>query len=303
MSTRTSPVAQFSKVKKPVISDRSSNSTKSRSSCLAELCAEFVSGWVGGACGVATTHPIDSVKTSKQYYARITKKDLNYFEIIKHTYSKHGTAGFYRGIIPPTVLRGFGVAANRTGYNVGLMLFEGEQIEGTWRTAVVGAIAGLFTGVTDMPVYLLKCRSQVKMGLSQETFRHYAEMTRRIWKYEGIRAFTNGLIPQLFFTCISFSLFYAIYDNMIANGFSVIIAGMAAGTFSWPPCVPFDSLRVRMQCQPYNVPLSVVAGEMWRQPIRLWFAGNGASMLRAAPRWGITMLAIEKCNEALKQRF
>jgi len=261
----------------------------------------FFSGWVGGAVGIMATHPLDSIRVTKQYQARICKNNVRYHEIIRHIRYMHGVSGFWRGVIPPTVLRGLGISANRAGYNLGMQLFKGEKVQGTWRIWVVGGIAGVCTGFVDMPVQLLKCRAQLRMGVRKETFAMYFDMAKRIWRYEGFRAFTNGLTPQLLYNGISFALFYAIYDYTILEGFSPFVAGMTAGVFSWPPVLPLDSLRVRMQGQPVNLGLSTVAGQMWRQPVRIWFTGMGITMLRAAPRWGITMLAIENCNKILNQ--
>jgi len=267
------------------------------------LIIDMTSGYIGGAMGIALTHPLDSIRVTKQFQARISQNNLNYFQIFKQIRYTHGFAGFYRGIIPPTVLRGAGMAANRTGYNIGLQLFKGEQVKGTWRMWVVGSIAGIFNGVVDMPVQLLKCRAQTRAGLTKETFSLYSGMVQKIWRFEGTRAFTNGLVPQLAYTGISYALFYAVYDYMTSNGFSVFTAGMVAGTVSWPPVLPLDSLRVRMQCQPYNVRFSTVVKDMLRQPPRQWFTGLGATTLRAAPRWGMTMMAIENCNKLLSGCF
>jgi len=261
----------------------------------------FVSGWAGGAVGILVTHPLDSIRVVKQYQARVCRNNVRYHEIIRHIRYVHGVSGFFRGVIPPTVLRGLAVSANRAGYNLGLQLFKDEKVHGTWRIWVVGSLAGFCSGVVDMPVQLLKCRAQVRLGLTKETFGLYINMAKRIWKYEGFRAFTNGLIPQLLYNGTSFALFYAIYDYIISQGFSAFVAGMTAGVVSWPPVLPLDSLRVRMQCQPVTVGLSTVVGQMWRQPVRLWFTGLGVTVLRAAPRWGITMLAVENCNKILKE--
>jgi len=267
------------------------------------LAIEIASGWVGGAIGIAATHPLDSIRVVKQYQARILKNNLSYYEIFTQIKNTHGFGGFYRGVIPPTVLRGFGLAANRAGYNVSMNWFEGKKVNGTWRIWVVGGVAGMCTGVVDMPVHLLKCRAQVKVGLSKESFSLYGAMLRNIWKYEGVLAFTNGLIPQLLFAVSSYAMFYAIYDQMVICDFPVFVAGMVAGTVSWPLVVPFDCLRVRMQCQPYHVGFKTVLKEMLRQPIGKWFTGLGATTLRAAPRWGVTMVAIENCNNILRESF
>jgi len=267
------------------------------------ICTDMASGWFGGAIGIAVTHPLDCIRVMKQYQARISNTNLSYLEILKRIRNIHGMTGFYRGVLPPSVLRGIGLAANRAGYSFGMQLFKEEKVRGTWRIWVVGGLAGSCTGVVDMPINLLKCRAQVKLGRTKECFSLYTEMLRRIWIYEGFGAFTNGLVPQLLCCVITYGAFYAMYDTMICYDFSVPVAGMVAGSMSWPIGLPLDSLRVRMQCQPYDVPFRTALGEMWRQPIHLWFSGMGMTMLRAAPRWGFTMLAIETCNEVLKDNF
>jgi len=278
-------------------------STTPTPTCYRSLVMDMASGWVGGAMGIAATHPLDCIRVMKQYQARISKNNLSYVEILLRIRDTHGWTGFYRGVIPPSVLRGTGLAANRAAYSIGMQFFKEEKVKGTWRMWVVGAFAGTVNGVVDMPIHLLKCRAQVKLGRTKESFSLYIEMMKRIWMYEGFRAFTNGLIPQLLFYGISYGAFYAIYDYLLSYGCPVAVAGMLAGTTSWPFGLPFDTIRVRMQCQPYNVPFGTAVGEMWRQPIQLWFSGLGMTMLRAAPRWGITMLAIECCNKVLSDNF
>jgi len=267
------------------------------------LFVEFASGWVGGSVGIAATHPLDCIRVVKQYQARIAKNNMSYYEIFSRIKNTYGLSGFYRGLIPPTVLRGISLSANRGGYNIATRWFEGEKINGTWRIWVVGGFAGACAGVVDMPIQLLKCRAQVKRGFYKETLSLYAEMLKRIWKYEGIRAFTNGLIPQLIFSVSSYAMFYAIYDHMVSCDIPVFIAGMVSGTVTWPMVVPFDCMRVRMQCQPYDVSFRSVLNDMWRQPVRQWFSGCGATTLRAAPRWGVTMMAIENSNKFLNTMF
>jgi len=286
--------------KKLIIQVPSCNPTSNRKTLLIET----ASGWIGGSVGIALTHPIDSIRVSKQYQSRISSMNMSYYQILKHIKQTHGFSGFYRGLLPPTVLRGGCLAANRCGYNLGMRAFdEGVDVKGTWRIWIVGCLAGLCTGIVDLPIQLLKCRAQVKAGLTKETFSLYALMLKRIWRFEGISAFFNGGVPHIAGSMFSYGIFYYLYEQMVLNGCSVFMAGVLAGTFSWPLILPLDSLRVRMQCQPYDVRLSTVAAEMWRQPIRQWFSGLGATMLRAAPRWGATMMAIEECNRVMRERL
>lgn len=268
------------------------------------LAIETASGWIGGAAGIALTHPLDCIRVSKQYQSRISTMNTSYYQILKQIKRTHGLPGFYRGLLPPTVLRGFGLASNRFGYNLGMRIFDkGVDVKGTWRMYVVGGIAGLCSGIVDQPIQLLKCRAQVKTGLTKETFSLYILMLRRMWKFEGINAFVNGGVPNIAGSVISFGLFYCVYDQLQLLGCSPFVSGVISGTLSWPVILPLDSLRVRMQCQPYYVRLNIVAAEMWRQPVRQWFCGMGATMLRAAPRWGVTMTVIEECNKVMKGEF
>lgn len=268
------------------------------------LLIEIASGWIGGGAGICVTHPIDSVRVTKQYQARISGNECSYYQILKQIKATHGVSGFYRGVIPPTVLRGGGLAANRAGYYLGMQLFdEGVNVKGTWRIWVVGAFAGFFNAIADMPIQLIKCRAQVKAGLTKETFKLHAETLKSIWKFEGWSAFTNGAVPCITINVFSYGLFYCLYEQMVMNEVPAFAAGMTAGVISWPLFLPLDTLRVRMQCQPYYVRLSVVSGEMLRQPVNQWFAGLGATLLRAGIRFGVTMMAVEQCNKAFKRAF
>jgi len=287
------------KLQVPQKLERLKDAQKSEPKTSRSVFVSMATGWVSGAVGIAATHPIDCVRVTKQYQARIHSNNFPYSQIIRQIREKYGFGGFYRGVIPPTVLRGCGLAANRSGFNFGKKFFRGEKIEGTWRMWIVGGFAGVCTGIVEMPIHLLKCRAQVKAGFANETFMTYAVMLQRIWKYEGLSAFINGLTPQIACSFLSFSLFYALYDCLTASGLPVFLAGMTCGVVSWVPIIPLDSMRVRMQCQPYYVQLRTVVRDMWRQPVTHWFAGMGATALRAAPRWGVTMVLLESCNKVV----
>merc|ERR1712003_527660 len=92
------------------------------------------------------------------------------------------------------------------------------------------------------------------------------------------------------------------YDAMREKQCNPILAGSISAVCSWPAGLPFDTLRVRIQCcENPRTTLGTVTMQMLRQPIKKWFIGFTATCVRAAPRYGICMFAIEKSNGYLNR--
>eukprot|EP00494_Astrolonche_serrata_P029089 UN29356 len=61
---------------------------------------DLVSGYLGGACGIFCTHPLDTVRVRVQYLSQ-TESKINYVQIVKDLIKKKGFLGLYNGVIPP----------------------------------------------------------------------------------------------------------------------------------------------------------------------------------------------------------
>merc|ERR1712129_43605 len=138
----------------------------------------------------------------------------------------------------------------------------------------------------------------------QETFASYWRMGKQITKREGLHGWRRGFIPGAGMTMSSYPVFYVLYDAMREKEYSPVCAGSLSAVCSWPFGLPFDTLRVGIQCcDNPNTKLSTVAMSMFRQPLKLWFVGLTATVLRAAPRYGICMWSIENSNYYLHNYF
>ena len=68
------------------------------------LPAEFASGWIGGAAGVAASHPLDTARVRIQI-AR-PGEDVRLVPVLLECAQKEGVKGLFRGIASPLVCVG-----------------------------------------------------------------------------------------------------------------------------------------------------------------------------------------------------
>ena len=229
--------------------------------------------------------------------------NLTYVKVISQMHSTIGLRGFMRGVLPPVVFRGFSTGFGRFGYGLGDNFFTvrgGHKVKALKGNELLltAALSGLFQVVGDHPLYIVKNRAQATQSVEfKETFNSYWRMCKEITRSEGLYGWSRGLVPGILFGITSYPAFYMLYDFLRSMDFGPIAAGSIGAVFSWPVGMQFDILRVRMQCSEQRVTFREAAGHLLRQPVRGWFAGFGATCIRAAPRYAICMWSIEKSND------
>jgi len=257
---------------------------------------EVLGGFFGGAAGIFITHPLDTIRVR----AQVAKGSSNpsFIGIAKNIFKCRGLLGFYAGVVPPVFFRGFGFSANRWGY-----AFAKEYSD---NSCILGAVAGWFNVLCDTPVYCLKNRVQCSDGKFKESIPEYLRMGRHILKTEGITGLYAGHVPMMILGCGSYACFYAVYDPMLAAGYSAPICGIAAVVACWPPFYPFDVLRTRAQVVTRQTARSkqffkfrYFCAEMWAQPVARWFPGMSVTLVRAVPRYGCAMGICEAIRSSL----
>eukprot|EP01084_Bolivina_argentea_P021477 39902_1 len=87
---------------------------------------EFISGWIGGALGILSTHPIDTVRVRIQFACQY-KPNVTYYTVITEIKNTIGFRGLYRGVLPPVTFRGLAMGLNRTGYNTSEKYFKSRS--------------------------------------------------------------------------------------------------------------------------------------------------------------------------------
>jgi len=125
-------------------------------------------------------------------------------DAIKKIYSQHGIAGIYKGQCV-TFLR------EASGYGIYFLVYEKlvqremsqkgirrEQIN-PLNAVLYGATAGYALWAIIYPIDMIKSRMQTD-GFTPSTGQKYAsarDCMRKVWRTEGIAAFTRGLGPTL----------------------------------------------------------------------------------------------------------
>tara|TARA_B100001013_G_scaffold67003_1_gene35022 strand:+ start:1505 stop:2347 length:843 start_codon:yes stop_codon:yes gene_type:complete len=268
-----------------------------------KMSREFAGGYIGGALGILVTHPIDTVRVRLQHAATNGKTGVTYSSIINNIRRTIGIKGLFRGVLPPVTLRGFSMGMNRAGYEFASKITEGQDKSPPkgWKLTGVSAFSGLCQTFVDLPLYNIKCRAQTtKDPCFNESFRGYYRMAKEITVKEGYKGWTNGFIPASACSMLSYPILYGVYDKLRENNFSPIIAGAIAGAISWPIGLPFDTIRIKMQTDKRFVPFTKAAHELFKQPVKKWWIGLGATMVRAAPRYAIIMWTVENSNKFFK---
>lgn len=258
---------------------------------------EILGGFFGGACGIASTHPLDTIRVRAQVSQGV--KNPSYVGIIRDITKHRGILGLYAGIVPPVFFRGIGFSLNRWGYSMGKQYTD--------NSAILGIIAGFFNAIADTPIFCLKNRAQCSNVKFKETIPSYLRMGFHIVKKEGITGLFSGHVPNMLLQCLSYALFYLVYDPMREAGYAPWLCGMTAVLCCWPPCYPLDVLRTRSQIIQKRTKWSrdfftfrYFIRDMSKQPVSRWFPGMGITLVRAAPRYGVAMTVCEMVKEKLE---
>jgi len=254
--------------------------------------AESVSGYLGGAAGILATHPLDTIRIQAQY---VSYGEISYRQICKDIYQEFGVLGFYKGVLPPVVLRGLSMGINRWSYDFANNNYPGQNRFG--RSWWLGVFAGGMTGIVETPIHLLKTRVQTGVsGEMSETLSAYMRLGFLCVRDEGFRSLTVGVGPSTILGALSYGMFYVAYDEMILQKYTAMAAGMVSAVLSWPLFYPLEVIRTRLQSTPMKTRWSQEfwtfrrkSGMLFGQPFSKWFPGLAVTLTRAVPRWGIVM--------------
>jgi len=266
---------------------------------------ESVSGYLGGAAGILATHPLDTVRIQVQF--RSTAGETSYIGLTKQIWKEAGIGGFYRGVLPPVVLRGLTMGINRWSYEFADQNYPGQNRFG--RSWWLGFFAGAMTSIAETPIHLLKTRVQTGVsGEMKETLGAYFRLGAICVREEGVRSLLVGMTPSTILGAMSYGLFYVCYDEMLLQKYPAVISGMVSAVLSWPLFYPLEVIRTRLQSTPMKTRWSQ---EFWtfrrgsafllRRPFVEWFPGLAMTLTRAIPRWGIVMQVHQASRNYLRK--
>ncbi|KAJ6494743.1 mitochondrial tricarboxylate transporter [Mycena vitilis] len=130
---------------------------------------------------------------------------------------QEGIRGIYRGLFPVMMRQGANSAVRFTTYSTLKQFVQGAARPGqtlpSTITFGIGAIAGLVTVYTTMPLDVVKTRMQSLEARAQ--YRNSFHCAYRIFTEEGILRFWTGTTPRLTRLVLSGGIVFTVYENLI----------------------------------------------------------------------------------------
>ncbi|KAF9442819.1 mitochondrial tricarboxylate transporter [Macrolepiota fuliginosa MF-IS2] len=130
---------------------------------------------------------------------------------------QEGIFGIYRGLFPVMMRQGANSAVRFTTYSTLKQFVQGTARPGqplpSAITFGIGAIAGLVTVYTTMPLDVIKTRMQSLEARAQ--YRNSFHCAYRIFTEEGIFRFWTGTTPRLARLVMSGGIVFTIYEKII----------------------------------------------------------------------------------------
>ncbi|KAF8346646.1 mitochondrial tricarboxylate transporter [Amanita rubescens] len=130
---------------------------------------------------------------------------------------EEGLSGIYRGLFPVMMRQGANSAVRFTTYTTLKQFVQGTARPGQQLPSAItfgiGAIAGLVTVYTTMPLDVIKTRMQSLDARSQ--YRNSFHCAYRIFTEEGILRFWTGTTPRLARLVLSGGIVFTVYENII----------------------------------------------------------------------------------------
>lgn len=244
--------------------------------------------------GILVTHPLDTLRV----HIQTNPQHLSVRELAKKIYRQKGYKGFFSGVVPPVVLRGIPFAVNREVY--------ARMRKRRFHSSLAGGIAGCIMSAFESPVHLVKTRSQLSKTRMKESLPAYFRMMHSIARREGFMGLYSGLGLLCALNSCSYACFYAMYDTLRQRDVNPFISGMASVVICWVPFYPLDILRTQKMAVKKETRFSRkyftdrhFIRQYLAQPKQQMYQGLGTTLVRAVPRYGITMATCEALNKRL----
>lgn len=184
---------------------------------------EYLIGSISGVFEVLITHPIDYIKTQRQYLAN---SNLNTHNFYKNIYNKN-IFNFYTGITSRLIgiipLRFIFWGVQRKTHNV----LQELNIKTKFNTLLIGTNAGFYQTILDNQIELYKISKMTNNKLSNKDFL----------KFKGFMP--NFYRNIIFSNCIS----YACFNKKFRSNWDRFFSASIAGAFGSILSQPFDVVK------------------------------------------------------------
>lgn len=228
---------------------------------------EFVAGGFGGAAGIISGYPLDTLRIRQQQNARSGSA----ISILRNVVSAEGPSALYRGMAAPLASVTF---QNAMAFQIYAVLSRAldPSVSPKDPPSYKGvALGGLGTGALQSlmltPVELVKIRLQLQNTSHAEPHQALQphkgpiSVAKSIMRTEGLRGMYRGLTITVLRDAPAHGVYFWTYEYMreqLHPGCrkarqesldTMLAAGGLAGVASWMCCYPLDVIKTRLQAQ------------------------------------------------------
>ncbi|XP_068613442.1 solute carrier family 25 member 47-A-like [Brachionichthys hirsutus] len=288
--------------------------------------ADFVSGSLAGACGVAVAYPLDTVKVRIQTQKRFS----GILQCAAATFSKEGVHGFFKGMSIPVTTISFASSVLFGTYRNCLQCLSQARGAGCGpNTKLEVFLSGLVGGVVqvsvlspgDMVKVRLQCQTESRRSRSCTTsmpkpkYRGPIHCLLSIIKEDGIKGLYRGAFPLMLRDGPSFATYFMTYtticewlrdaDKNKPNWSHVMLAGGVSGMVAWTIATPMDVIKARMQMdgargtRQFKGFCHCVTETVRVEGVGVFFRSLGINCIRAFPTNMVVFLTYENFTRFL----
>lgn len=223
------------------------------------LLKSFLAGSFSGTCSTILFQPLDLVKTRLQTTITIPSGGgSGMLYTVGKVVRNERLFGLWKGITPSIVrcVPGVGLYFSSLHW-LKTSLCEGQP--GALQAIALGALARTVTGVTMIPITVIKCRYESGVF----AYGSVREAASSIYMKEGARGFTCGLLPTLLRDAPFSGLYLMFYtqtkkrvpSHLLDDRLAPVVhftCGVLAGLAASAVTQPFDVVKTKMQLYPHK---------------------------------------------------
>eukprot|EP01038_Epipyxis_sp_PR26KG_P006268 gene6268-8632_t len=199
----------------------------------------LLSGIEAGVILVLLFNPLWVIKTRLALQdSQHNKSKIHHYngviDALKVMYKEEGWTGFYKGLIPSLILTSHGaiqfasyefLKAEINLYRIPLDPLDNikatEINQPAFVSVFIGGLSKVIASTITYPYQVIKSRLQQREIFDQITqkfipvYKNSFDCAYRIWKYEGIRGYFRGIIPNALKVAPSAALTFMVYEECI----------------------------------------------------------------------------------------
>lgn len=276
------------------------------------LVKAFLAGSISGTCSTILFQPLDLVKTRMQnpqtYINSRQNVSLSMINVMSSILQENQLKGLWKGMTPSLVRCIPGVGLYFCTLEFFKRKFFPKNKPNAIESVILGAASRTFSGTLLIPVTVIKTRFE--SGVYR--YPNVSSALKEIYRKEGFRGMTCGILPTLFRDAPFSGLYLMFYTqtkqlvpyDLLNSPYSSPVhftCGITAGIMASIVTQPADVIKTKMQLYPdkFRGVLSAVTYIHSKYGVQGYFIGMVPRMLRRTLMAAMAWTVYERLSRSL----